>query len=81
MIQVDDDDEESYSNDDEDPFHGDMALAPSREKIRMNRRPKSITRDLRNRINERALQEMMDEEEVDLSDDDFQESDRIAIIS
>ena len=80
MIQVDDDDEESYSNDDEDPFHGDMALAPSREKIRMNRRPMSITRDLRNKINERALQELKDEEE-DLSDNDFQESDRISIIS
>ena len=80
MIQVDDDDEESYSNDDEDPFHGDMALAPSREKIRMNRRPMSITRDLRNKINERALQELKDEEE-DLSDDDFRESDRISIIS
>ena len=80
MLQVDDDDEESYSNDEEDPFHGDMALAPSREKIRMNRRPTSITRDLRNRINERALQELKDEEE-DLSDDDFQECDRIAIIS
>ena len=58
-----------------------MALAPSREKIRMNRRPMSITRDLRNKINERALQEMKEEEEVDWSDDDFQESDRIAIIS
>ena len=80
MIQVDDDDEESYSNDDEDPFHGDMAMLPSREKIRMNRRPMSITRDLRNKINERALQELKDEEE-DLSDDDFRESDRISIIS
>ena len=80
LIQVDDEDEESYSNDDEDPFHGDMALPPSREKIRMNRRPMSITRDLRNKINERALQESKDEEE-DLSADDFQESDRISIIS
>ena len=80
MIQVDDDDEESYSNEDEDPFHGDMTLPPSREKIRMNRKRISITRDLRNKINERALQESKDEEEG-LSADDFQESDRISIIS
>ena len=77
---MDDDEEESYSNDDEDPFHGDIALQPSREKIRMNRRPMSITRGLRDKLNhQRSLS--LQEEPEDLSDDAFRESDRIAIIS
>ena len=79
LLQVDDDEEESYSNEDEDPFHGDIALVPTREKIRMNRRPMSITRGLRAKLNEKALS--LQEEKEDFSDDDFKESDRIAIFS
>lgn len=76
---MDDDEEESYSNEDEDPFHGDIALLPAREKIRMNKRPKSITRGLRAKLNERSFS--IQEEQEDLSDNDFRESDRISIIS
>ena len=81
LLQVDDDEEESYSNEDEDPFHGDIALVPTREKIRMNRRPMSITRGLRAKLNERALSLSLQEEQEDLSDNDFKENERISILS
>ena len=77
MLQVDDDEEESYSNFDEDPISPPMLPVKN---VRMHRRPMSITRDLRNKINARALQEMKDEEE-NVSEDDFCDSDRISMIN
>ena len=77
-MQVDDEDEESYSNTDEDPFHDHIPFLPVRENIRMHRRPKSITRDLRDKIN--ALHEEEDEEDGE-EDLNFVESERISIIT
>ena len=77
MLQVDDDEEESYSNFDEDPIS--PPILPEKN-VRMHRQRRSITRDLRDKINARALQEMKDEGE-DVSDDDFCDSDKISIIN